>query len=47
MFLKIIEVMQIACQKENDSKILLKFGLLGSKKNSKDKRWESWDYLRN
>ena len=36
--------MKVACWKENCSKILLKIGLLGAPENSRDEKWESWDY---
>ena len=38
--------MKVACRTENDSQILLKMGLLGDSENSRDEKWESWDYLK-
>ena len=37
---------KVARRKENGSQILLKMRLLGDPKNSKDERWENWDYLK-
>ena len=37
---------KVARRKENGSQILLKMILLDDPKNSKDERWENWDYLK-
>ena len=39
-----MEISKMARQKENDGQILLKMRLMGDPKNSKDEKWENWDY---
>ena len=38
--------MEKTCRIENGNKVLLEMGFLGDLKNSKDERWENWDYLK-
>ena len=42
-----MEFMKIACQKRKWQRILLKNKFLEPKKNAKDEKWKSWNYLRN